>query len=1700
MDPRVDFNVRVWSKRTASQTYVFCKGRNSENTSSKKNVQFVDDARIYKTDTISILYKKLCLHIKDLGNPCDIYCWIEEPAGSDPVIIYNFIYNVFKKAKHVSTSELFALVQHKFGVELASSVSMQDVGPTISKENATKILFECKEIKHALTPLGFHYEDASGFVAYHAVNPFQTVPFTLNKSSSSHAIYTYKLLLKTFDVAASHTIHVVHKSAVASDKHHIYFPSNVLGTLHKDDIRLLTNISKVEDEIGGVQVPASTTVTNHVNFLNIKGNDLGLNRKVGLDAFFDTFVTSHDIPFIKLKTATNVFYKLHKQSVMYINSDDLVKRWTKTPTDRDDTTHITLKIRYIDDVFCTFTLHSDLSFNVKLSINMKHKQSIHDIEQFLPKLNAVLDKVDETFGTDAFIARIPIDILRESRESDVIRVVQMITSNTITTPDIKVNYNNFVPLIQAMFYPFFGIIETKDSNMLHLQYKRVNNYARFSNVDAFITLHKSLIHEDLVQSLVNTFLISVEEAEREIAKWQASHEADVTSGMTNKAPFTKFYFNQIEQTNIRLRLNTPGDMKYLVNGMVDEQTLMDIQALLTKLTVLSQTKKRVTAKSKSDNELYEDHIEAIQSQSPEETTHGTYEDIEHSLEDANTDQAHGVDDDYDEELAELERQFADMPADNDDAVNNDDSDKTAAPTEPTDGDHDSTNGSASNRGKDANLKGYLLGKLYEADRNLFSYKVPNEKKRKDYATVCGKVAMRQPVVVTQEELDDIQTRFPNAIHGAVKTGSTRELEEKNRYICPKIWCPKSRVALSFDDYVRFGRKCPDGIEEPILFNKYFGKGDEGLKSERYPGFLDQYMHPDQHCLPCCFKLQAKGTKCMSKFQNPTQTPGHGDARPQTVQQDVESISKQGIDKYILSEHTSPLDINRFGLLPVKVVEFLQQEDFQGTGPQGTGPMKPTTNALLRKGIAHSGSSFLDAVADVLDNESVHDGTTLLRTLISNIDVLTFLSLENGRIMKMFIDRSKPMNTQNIREFYEWFKNEKRYIAAMNLHSLLLSIEQNITENKERDEMHNYHDLLREYIIYQSFSNFKSYLSNDTATKEHVILFDLVVNKLQHLINVNKYNIVVMEYNVEEDNMYVHCGVNNPRDVDHNYPFVLLLKRNSYYEPIYKVRNNEGGGVSMTPLLYIKKAAPMVKKLLSYIIKNCDRQEVSFISSMKAHLTSLGYPVKYTVIDYGYKTCGFIINKNVYIPFPKRYEMHYEAGVKYMYISDVVRLRCTLQPAELKDLFHQLQRVTKLPFYKISNFVTNKNRTIGLSLQGRHENDAVFVPLHVTQQEQRIRLTFMNGLYMLIGHQVPDERDTRMLSYRTGWVVTSSIAQSLLARISKDDHVMNQIKFLLDKKNPLPLVYKCRKLMEILQPFLQEGDEVFNEYQQYQLFYYLQNKSGYDIYKLRSRQYQYIDDNEYYFDHFDIRSGRLQDAIERSTNPHIALLSLAQEITSMEMTYEEDEYDMYADLIGSFDKRLDVPVKWRSVMQGFKVVKDEEAYAPESLYNMFNRFAKDVKTTRSFNDTMYHTVRRNTIANLFGKNMSDTLLSNPWLNAHFKRTKKIPDYDNVMEAMNSIHYYPSVFDITIMSELVNINVILIGRVTKDNPDGFEVLYHNSKYFIIMQYAYDRFKDIDRFHLIINDKTKKVLFRQEDLPVNFIEKIADKLHVKENPIVA
>ena len=92
------------------------------------------------------------------------------------------------------------------------------------------------------------------------------------------------------------------------------------------------------------------------------------------------------------------------------------------------------------------------------------------------------------------------------------------------------------------------------------------------------------------------------------------------------------------------------------------------------------------------------------------------------------------------------------------------------------------------------------------------------------------------------------------------------------------------------------------------------------------------------------------------------------------------------------------------------------------------------------------------------------------------------------------------------------------------------------------------------------------------------------------------------------------------------------------------------------------------------------------------------------------------------------------------------------------------------------------------------------------------------------------------------------------------------------------------------------------------------------------------------------------------------------------------------------------------------------------------------------------------------------------------------------------YYISSYELDILADIININLVIIGRKTQKNPDGLEIINNNSNYYLFLLASYNRFEKHDIFEIIAKHK-KLVLLKKKDIPSDFMNIIINKSKVFE-----
>ena len=179
--------------------------------------------------------------------------------------------------------------------------------------------------------------------------------------------------------------------------------------------------------------------------------------------------------------------------------------------------------------------------------------------------------------------------------------------------------------------------------------------------------------------------------------------------------------------------------------------------------------------------------------------------------------------------------------------------------------------------------------MRKKDNKLFNFK---SKELKPYTKSCGASDMRQPIILTRDELLNFEKKNPSAFKLITKLDWGSSAQSKNFYICPRIWCIRDKISLTDEQLIDNDGICPfcdgeiiDSQSKQIQDNKTiiirrggannFWANSKIKKSEKwkkflentekdaFPGLLSPKLHSKGFCMPCCNKNENWNySKCM----------------------------------------------------------------------------------------------------------------------------------------------------------------------------------------------------------------------------------------------------------------------------------------------------------------------------------------------------------------------------------------------------------------------------------------------------------------------------------------------------------------------------------------------------------------------------------------------------------------------------------------------------------------------------------------------------------------------------------------------------------------------------------------------------------------------------------------------------------------------
>lgn len=685
-------------------------------------------------------------------------------------------------------------------------------------------------------------------------------------------------------------------------------------------------------------------------------------------------------------------------------------------------------------------VNSNGSYRVYYRFKRLDQEGFSELNKSFEIVGRVVKSLDHT-GTSMFVLSPEVNIFDHER----IEIMEQITftklgsSRKLVCEDTMLANMRGIPTL-------FGEVEDKPGLM---RYKRVDRFRSVNAVSYFVHNNINLSEEVLHARVMREFGMSAQEAEREVERARYDTNAPGVQRRGGSIFALRKYnaglllrVSRVDDFTLKVRVMNSANPTYTTNA---------IRALM-----YCAVKRKVKSSEVP-------HM--ARGRSPEEAApkqelgySELYKTALHTENDL-------VDDDMRDFLQEMGSDI-DIGLDASSEFNEENDIEEEVPTE------ESLSGDDDAEEEEDDLKrytNYVLAKLIEADKELFTWE---NKKYSNYATKCGAVNFRQPVVITKEEKARIDKAHPNSYTGYVKTGSTPEKREKYFYICPTVWCKQGRYSISKEEYEKNGRKCgPPYFEKPLLFpppnkpNYFLNKKGEEI---HLPRFLKESMHPKKLLMPCCAK-----TSKDALFEA----------------EDKEGAEEQGSDalKYVAGiPHDKPLAADRVGGVTKELARVLNTEPH-------VGPISKSTACVVRTGVdatgGHSLARCLEALLKVDD---------LYGFLAEKMEVWHYLAMNQGNTMRLFSDpgdaRRLFTDKKARAEFVHYLKANKEYVRMFGLAPTLTALEKH--DGQLPPDHRRRISATREFVVYCSFVRFKRYLLDDRFSKTaqdllHIAHFDFV---------------------------------------------------------------------------------------------------------------------------------------------------------------------------------------------------------------------------------------------------------------------------------------------------------------------------------------------------------------------------------------------------------------------------------------------------------------------------------------------------------------------------------------------------------------------------------------------------------------------------------
>ena len=957
-DENLQITVKHWTSETKNQSFILSSYDKKLDTN---NVKYIDDVRICGYDTVKSLYYKLHSIIDKGNNDKKSYMWMKRKSTF--IDLNNFVSKLFESETNnlgmISVGKLNKYYSYNF----EPAYSFDTNNKYYRKEEIISILSKIEDL-HVLSPLGFSIQsDYMGNDVKFATNPLLVNSnASLTDKDVLNIVSEENMLLS--DLYCSE-INVIFEENFKDSIYDVYFKLLKVNSEETTNETLIQFQKEVENfNYNLVKEPKCMLHKVHLTSIPL---EKGL--KLNLNDVYNYYDSIENVPLVLFKSQNSILSKTSLSELKKLNYKPLntINKHVKSIYSKDKAsssnvrknTSIMFYVALDEINLGVINLKENGLYDVYLNLSNNNKISIGDILSFMQKKLAFLKDINDNI----YVPKYNDSLYNNS--NIVLNKFMMKSSMFVSGNAEKLNSINKIKKQLSKVPNVFSNM-VRAGEQLSCRFKLTSNYIESNDITLFINENLSESMDVMIEAIMSNYNKTKEEAidEYTSAKMQLensnskSYNNKILESMYNSGVMLELSHNSEEITininNIKYESTVNLVFKFISYALLNDNSNDMEEKLKTVVSDNNKVTEELLSKNvldtKSEEGDIDDDDDLFGDEEVELETDDLFGDEEVELE---TDDLFG--DEEPESMMKPETSKKEIKID----INETDDVKAVGETDA--------------QFKKRRRKKFILDVLHNQDPELFSYSSDN--KKKTYPRACQ--TEKQPVLVTKSELDKIDKEHKGSYTTYVNTGSTPTLKTNNYFICPRYWCPISRVSLTEEQMSKVG--CP--MKESVITL-------HDQSTPRMPYFLKEQTHPKgkDYLLPCC------GEKAMK-----------------------EEVK----DSKYIHKYDTLVSTERYVALPTKLHTLMNDN------------LKCLANTknpkcFVRKGMEQDDPALMETLFNTfLENDD------LKKLIEKKLKPEHFIFIKNGYNIKAFFDPSS--NLQNDKnDFFIWLRNSKSYTNMMNI--------------------------------------------------------------------------------------------------------------------------------------------------------------------------------------------------------------------------------------------------------------------------------------------------------------------------------------------------------------------------------------------------------------------------------------------------------------------------------------------------------------------------------------------------------------------------------------------------------------------------------------------------------------------------------------------